>query len=155
IAGKEIVRCIAAHGVHPRLLERNGAVVRTPNAEGAPAPVSLAALIRQHSRIAVALLLGVLGLLGGLLPVGNTGTLVSRLLYAGAILAGGWGMFRPALASLRSRTADMNVLMLLAILGAAATGAWGEAASVVILFGIGNALQANTLERTRRSLQSL
>jgi Cd2+/Zn2+-exporting ATPase len=155
VSGREIVGRIAAHGVRPRLLEQNGEAVRTQNAGAMPGVLSAATLLRKQRRIALCLLLSALGLLVGLLPQANIGTHVSRLLYTGAILAGGWGMFRPALASLRARTADMNVLMLLAILGAAATGAWGEAASVVLLFSIGNALQANTLERTRRSLQSL
>ena len=49
----------------------------------------------------------------------------------------------------------MNVLMTLAMIGAAAIGEWGEAALVAFLFSLGTVLQAATLERTRRAISGL
>jgi Cd2+/Zn2+-exporting ATPase len=52
--------------------------------------------------------------------------------YLAAIAPGGWPIFRAALAGLRTRNLDMNVLMSAATVGAAAIGEWAEAASVVV-----------------------
>jgi Zn2+/Cd2+-exporting ATPase len=62
---------------------------------------------------------------------------------------------RAALFSLRARQVDMNVLMMLAMIGAAAIGQWSEAALVAFLFSLGTVLQVATLERTRRAISGL
>ena len=64
-------------------------------------------------------------------------------------------MARAGAFSLRARQVDMNVLMTLAMIGAAAIGQWGEAALVAFLFSLGTVLQAATLERTRRAISGL
>jgi Cd2+/Zn2+-exporting ATPase len=79
----------------------------------------------------------------------------SPWLFAAAMVAGGVYVFRAALFSLRARQVDMNVLMSLAVLGAAAIGQWSEAGLVVFLFGLGTWLQVATLERTRRAISGL
>ncbi len=76
-------------------------------------------------------------------------------LFATAMVAGGVYVFRAAFFSLRARQVDMNVLMTLAALGAAAIGQWSEAGLVVFLFGLGTWLQVATLERTRRAISGL
>ncbi len=50
---------------------------------------------------------------------------------------------------------DMNLLMTIAIIGASAIGALEEAAAVVFLFSLGNALQGYTLDKTRNSIRAL
>lgn len=75
--------------------------------------------------------------------------------YAVSILVGGYFTARSAWASIRSFTPDMNALMAMAVVGAVAIGEWSEAATVVFLFALGNALQAYTLDKTRRSIRSL
>ncbi len=57
--------------------------------------------------------------------------------------------------SLRLRVLDINVLMLIAVAGAAALGDWFEAASVVWLFGIAQWLEARSLERARHAIREL
>ena len=49
----------------------------------------------------------------------------------------------------------MNVLMSISAIGAAVLGEWGEGAAVVVLFALGGALQARTLERTRGAIRGL
>jgi Cd2+/Zn2+-exporting ATPase len=83
------------------------------------------------------------------------GPAVSPWLFAAAVLAGGVYVARAAFFSLRGRQVDMNVLMTLAMIGAAAIGEWGEAALVAFLFSLGTVLQAATLERTRRAISGL
>jgi Cd2+/Zn2+-exporting ATPase len=49
----------------------------------------------------------------------------------------------------------MNVLMAAATIGGAAIGEWAEAASVVVLFAAGNALQVYAIDRTRGAVRAL
>jgi Cd2+/Zn2+-exporting ATPase len=75
--------------------------------------------------------------------------------YLAAIAIGGLPIFRAALAGIRVRRMDMNVLMSAATVGAVAIGEWAEAASVVVLFAAGNALQIYAVDRTRGAVRAL
>ena len=75
--------------------------------------------------------------------------------YLAAIAVGGVPIFRAALAGLRAKHMDMNVLMTAATVGAVAIGEWAEAASVVVLFAAGNALQVYAIDRTRGAVRAL
>ncbi len=75
--------------------------------------------------------------------------------YLAAILVGGLPIFRAAISGLRARHLDMNVLMSAATIGGAAIGEWAEAASVVVLFAAGNALQVYAVDRTRGAVRAL
>jgi len=76
-------------------------------------------------------------------------------LFGAAVVSGGLFVARAAVFSLRARQVDMNVLMTLAMIGAAAIGQWSEAALVAFLFSLGTVLQVATLERTRRAISGL
>ena len=75
--------------------------------------------------------------------------------YLAAIAVGGVPIFRAAMAGLRARHMDMNVLMSAATVGAVGIGQWAEAASVVVLFAAGNALQVYAIDRTRGAVRAL
>ena len=75
--------------------------------------------------------------------------------YLAAIVVGGLPIFRAALVGVRARHLDMNVLMSTAAVGGAAIGEWAEAASVVVLFAAGNALQIYAIDRTRGAVRAL
>jgi Cd2+/Zn2+-exporting ATPase len=75
--------------------------------------------------------------------------------YVSAIIVGGLPIFRAAVAGLRARHLDMNVLMSAATIGAVGIGEWAEAASVVVLFAAGNALQVYAIDRTRGAVRAL
>jgi Cd2+/Zn2+-exporting ATPase len=75
--------------------------------------------------------------------------------YLAAIAVGGVPIFRAAVAGLRARHLDMNVLMSAATAGAVVIGEWAEAASVVVLFAAGNALQVYAVDRTRGAVRAL
>ena len=63
-------------------------------------------------------------------------------------------LFR-AVSAARSRSIDMNVLMSVAIIAAAAIGEWEEAGMVAFLFSIAIILEALAMARTRRAIESL
>jgi Cd2+/Zn2+-exporting ATPase len=82
-------------------------------------------------------------------------SLVTWLLYLGAYVFCGQQGVRSAIASLRERTLDVDVLMVLAALGAAVVGAPFEGALLLFLFSFSNVLQRHALERTQRAIESL
>ncbi len=98
---------------------------------------------------------GLLIATGWALGVAGVPSPVPTVLYALAILAGGLITWRRAFVSIRARMLDMNVLMTIAVIGAAAIGEWQEGATVIFLFALGGWLESRSLERTRRSIRDL
>lgn len=80
---------------------------------------------------------------------------VTVSLYLLSILTGGFYAARSGLYSLKSLSPDMNFLMTIAVIGAAATGDWFEGAAVVFLYSLGSTLQNFTMEKTRNSIRAL
>lgn len=80
---------------------------------------------------------------------------VSLALYLAATAAGAVYPARRAVAAVRSRTLDINALMVIAVAGALAIGEWFEAASVVFLFSVAQWLEVRTLERARQAIRAL
>ncbi len=72
-----------------------------------------------------------------------------------AIISGGWFIYPKALAALGRFQADMNLLMTIAVIGAAFIGEWSESAMVVVLFSISELLESYSVSRARRAIQSL
>jgi Cd2+/Zn2+-exporting ATPase len=77
------------------------------------------------------------------------------LAFGTAIVSGGWFVVPKALGALRRRSLDMNVLMTVAVLGALAIHEWSEGAAVAFLFSLSELLEAFSLDRARRAVQSL
>jgi Cd2+/Zn2+-exporting ATPase len=75
--------------------------------------------------------------------------------FAVSVAAGVPLTARKAWQALRLKALDINVLMLIAAAGAIALGNWSEAASVVFLFALAQALEARTLERARAAVRAL
>jgi Cd2+/Zn2+-exporting ATPase len=79
----------------------------------------------------------------------------ARALFAASVGAGVPLSIGKAWTAIRSRALDINVLMIVAAAGAAMLGEWSEAASVVFLFAVAQALEARTLERARTAVRAL
>ena len=75
--------------------------------------------------------------------------------YLGAYLTGGYFGVRAGLQSLRQWTIDVDLLMVLAALGAAVVNAPFEGAMLLFLFSLSNVLQAYAIDRTRKAIKSL
>jgi Cd2+/Zn2+-exporting ATPase len=95
----------------------------------------------------------VLDTVGGLSPA-MTRQATMALLVA-SLIAGAAVTIPKAWTSLRLRSLDINVLMMIAAAGAIAIGQWAEAATVVFLFAVAQALEARTLERARAAIRGL
>lgn len=70
-------------------------------------------------------------------------------------LAGGFFGAKTALESLRERQIDVDLLMILAALGAAVVGEWHEGAILLFLFSLSNVLQDYAIGRSRRAIRGL
>jgi Zn2+/Cd2+-exporting ATPase len=79
----------------------------------------------------------------------------SVALLALAVATGGATTLRRALVSARQGRLDMFVLMTVAVAGAALIGEWIEAATVVVLFALAQALERRSLDRARHAIRTL
>lgn len=75
--------------------------------------------------------------------------------YAAAYVTGGWFGVQAGWQSLRQWTIDVDLLMVLAAIGAAVVNAPFEGAMLLFLFSLSNVLQAYAIDRTRKAIQSL
>ena len=78
-----------------------------------------------------------------------------NIAYGVSFLFGGYFGTVSAYASLRERSVDIDLLMLLAALGAAYVGAPFEGAMLLFLFAFSNVLQSFAIGRTRGAIKSL
>lgn len=97
-----------------------------------------------------------LTLIGGWLLEGETavGT-TAWVLYAISYIAGGYFGVQAGWESLMERRIDVDLLMILAAIGAALVGAPFEGALLLFLFSLSNVLQDYALDRTRNAIRSL
>jgi len=72
-----------------------------------------------------------------------------------AYAAGGYYSTKNAIAALRARTVDVNLLMVTAALGAAGIDHWQEGAILMFLFSLSNTLESYAMARTRRAIAAL
>jgi Cd2+/Zn2+-exporting ATPase len=82
----------------------------------------------------------------------STPTIVASII---AIIAGSWQVLPKALSAARHLRPDMNVLMVIAVIGAAAIGEWVEGATVAFLFAVSLALESWSVGRARRAVEAL
>jgi Cd2+/Zn2+-exporting ATPase len=75
--------------------------------------------------------------------------------YAIAYLAGGVFGLKAGLESLRQFSIDVDLLMVLAAIGAALVGAYFEGAMLLFLFSLSNVLQTYAMDRTRNAIRAL
>ncbi|WP_438446372.1 heavy metal translocating P-type ATPase [Gorillibacterium sp. sgz5001074] len=103
-----------------------------------------------------ALLYGLALLCGWLIGNGEeSGFGLTTLFYLAAMAVGGWRIAYTGITGLRSRTVGMELLMTVSAIGAALIGQWSEGAAVIVLFSLGEMLEAYTMDRTRRQVNSL
>ncbi len=85
-------------------------------------------------------------------PPGRIAALTAFLI---AFVAGGTHISGHAVEDLRGGRVTIDLLMILAAIGAAAIGEWAEGAVLLFLFSLSHALEHFVLGRTRRAIRSL
>uniref|UniRef100_A0A7C2PIY5 P-type Zn(2+) transporter n=1 Tax=Schlesneria paludicola TaxID=360056 RepID=A0A7C2PIY5_9PLAN len=118
---------------------------------------SLATLISGSAIVAA---VGVHAALAGSLQAG-LGVIESpmpwpaRLLYLFAVVSGAWYVAPKAWYAIQRLRPDMNLLMLIAVVGAVTIGEWFEAAAVAFLFSLSLLLESWSVGRARRAVAAL
>ncbi|RTL32239.1 MAG: heavy metal translocating P-type ATPase [Burkholderiales bacterium] len=80
---------------------------------------------------------------------------IMAMLAALAVALRGGPTLKKGWIALRHGTLNIYFLMSLAVTGAVAIGKWSEAAMVIVLFAVAEAIEAVSLERARKAIQSL
>ncbi|WP_196493768.1 heavy metal translocating P-type ATPase [Ornithinibacillus caprae] len=115
--------------------------------------LDIGAFIQKHHTLLTSALFIMLGYLS--LVVNGEENIITSLLFATAIVIGGFPLFKVGLLNLTRLDFDMKTLMTVAIIGAALIGEWAEGAIVVILFAISEALERFSMDKARQSIRSL
>ena len=102
--------------------------------------------------VAACLAAVILSLLGERFSAADTTILVLNIV---SYLAGGFFGAKTAIESLRQGEIDVDLLMVLAALGAAFIGEWHEGAVLLFLFSLSNVLQDYAIGRSRRAISGL
>ncbi len=117
---------------------------------------------KEHSDVIAAAVCGVLLLLGALaLHLGSLG--LALLLLPAAYVIGGFESAREGLTTLwEEKELDVDLLMIVAALGAACLGLWRreyyliiDGAVLILIFAVSGALEGYAMRRTERSIKSL
>ena len=119
-------------------------------------------LAEEHPDAVTAALCGILVILGSLaLQVGWLGLAV--FILPAAYVIGGYSSAREGLTTLvQERELDVDLLMIVAALGAAGLGLWRreyhlivDGAVLILIFAVSGALEGYAMQRTERSIRSL
>lgn len=135
----------------PGAAECGGPACETPAAAGAPSPVA--------TRMQIALL-AASGVLAFSAEITAWATKEEKswpviALAIASILLGGLPTLRKGFLALRTLTLNINFLMTVAVIGAAAIGSWPEAAMVIFLFAVAELIESYSLERARSAVRAL
>ena len=80
---------------------------------------------------------------------------LARLLYGLGIISGAWFVLPRAFLAFRRIQPDMNLLMTISVIGAAAIGDWFEASTVAFLFSVSLLLEKWSVGHARRAVETL
>ena len=75
--------------------------------------------------------------------------------YLPIIIVGGIPIYRKAYASIKGKTLDIDILMVIAVIGAMSIGYWEEAAEIIVLFTLAELLEAFSMDKARQSIREL
>ena len=95
------------------------------------------------------------GVRAAFMEEGASPPVVASILYLFSILTGVWTVLPKAWIAAKRLRPDMNLLMVVAVVGAVAIGQWLEAATVAFLFALSLALEAWSVGRARRAVAAL
>jgi Cd2+/Zn2+-exporting ATPase len=127
------------------------------SASGEPAPELVIATVFSR-RTAVLMSISGLCAIGSEAVAWSTGTDHSLPVIALALVAiftGGLETLKKGLLALRNFSLNMNFLMSIAVIGAAAIGQWPEAAVVIFLFAVAEMIEVFSMDKARNAIRGL
>ena len=141
---REIAAALERLDMAPKLLEANAPVSVLPPALSP----------RQKGLLAVA---GVAAVAAEIIAwsTGRETSWMVMALAAVSIVSAGLPTLKKGWIALRNLTLNIHFLMSIAVAGAVALGKWPEAAMVVFLFAVAEAIEALSLERARNAVKAL
>ncbi|MEQ1575177.1 MAG: heavy metal translocating P-type ATPase, partial [Vicinamibacterales bacterium] len=137
--------------------ERVEEVLRDVGAGPVPEPETRPSWYVRNRELAWSLAAGILLATGFTLTLTGAPTTLVVAVYAISYLFGAFDLVRHALGSVRRGQFlfDIDLLMLLAAIGAAVLGEWAEGAFLLFLFSLAHALEHYALGRARASIRAL
>ncbi|MGE4049720.1 MAG: heavy metal translocating P-type ATPase [Piscinibacter sp.] len=110
----------------------------------------------QLPRLSTALLLAIAAeVIGYFAPETMPWRAAGLAIAAAAIWFAGFDVYKKGLTALRHGRLNINALMTVAVTGAFAIGQWPEAAMVMALYAIAEAIEARAVDRARNAIQGL
>lgn len=132
--------------------------LRSQNVDSAVSQLSAmknsAGWLKRNAEGVAALTSGVLILIAWI--VGVVSPAGSVIVYSTAFVVGGYVKAKEGLLTLvREKDLDVDLLMMLAAIGAACIGYWMEGALLIFIFSVSGALESYTVQRSRKDISSL
>ncbi|EWS56816.1 putative cadmium-transporting ATPase [Methylibium sp. T29] len=110
----------------------------------------------EQSELIFAALSGALLLAGWLIErFGAAPGWLPTACYVAAYFFGGYFTLKEAIENLRAKRFEIDTLMLVAAVGAAALGKWAEGALLLFLFSLGHSLEHYAMGRARKAIEAL
>jgi len=110
---------------------------------------------QQHKMLIFTVISGIFAIAGGTLRYLQFSDIITIPILLIAVIAGGFHIFKKGWKEAIHLTLGMNFLMSIAVIGAMFIGEWSEAAMVIFLFALAQLLESFSLDRARKSIQSL
>ncbi|WP_298769648.1 heavy metal translocating P-type ATPase [uncultured Shewanella sp.] len=108
---------------------------------------------QTNHELVMSLLSGVLLLFSWIIDSYNPG--LAKALAIASFIFAGWLTFRDSIQTLMQKRFDIDVLMLLAAIGAATMGLWAEGALLLFLFSLGHSLEHKAMDKAKRAVKAL
>ena len=109
----------------------------------------------EQIEIIFTVLTAVTGIAGFVASLMSVHALVVGLLYTAAYAFGGYFGLLESITALKAKTLNVDLLMILASIGAAIIGQPAEGAILLFLFSLSNTLQSYAMDRSRKAIEKL
>lgn len=123
--------------------------------EQTPQTSSAVNVLKTHGELIAALLSGVLILAGWLISK-QQDTAVSITLFVLAYVIGGFAKAKEGIEeTIENKELNVEMLMIIAAIGAAVIGYWTEGAMLIFIFALSGALETYTMNKSNREISAL
>ncbi len=112
-------------------------------------------LTQERKEVALTILTALTALIAFIGTRTGMDAMLIAVLYGVAYIAGGWYGVQESLDALREKTINVDLLMILAAIGAAFVGQPAEGAILLFLFSLSNTLQSYAMDRSRKAIEKL